>query len=77
MNELPLRHLITKLDGKTLSGNKFLGPIGQQLSAEDLHQRRPVNFERVPTSIERPPQQILEDLSNDQRILLEYMLAVS
>lgn len=77
MNELPLRHLITKLDGKTLSGNKFSGPIGQQLSAEDLHQRRPVNFERVPTNIERPPQQILEDLSNDQRILLEYMLAVS
>jgi hypothetical protein len=77
MNELPLRHLITRLDGKTLSGNKFSGSIGQQLSDAELHMKRPVKFEPVPTSVEPPPKDIMADLSNDQRILLEYMLGVS
>ena len=28
-NELPLRHLMINLDGKTVSDNKFGGPIGK------------------------------------------------
>ena len=37
-NELPLRHLITALDGKIISGNKWTGPIGKLLnSATDLN----------------------------------------
>ena len=36
-NELPLRHLMTALDGKTLSNNKWTGNIGKMLdSATEL-----------------------------------------
>jgi hypothetical protein len=75
-NELPLRHLITKLDGKTLSGNRFSGPIGQQLG-QDLYKSDPVDFLPVSTTVVRPPDEIVRDLSNDQRLLLEYLLGIS
>jgi hypothetical protein len=75
-NELPLRHLITKLDGKTLSGNRFSGPIGQQLML-DTYTSDPVDFQPVSTTVVRPPDDVVRDLSNDQRLLLEYLLGVS
>ena len=77
MNELPLRHLVTTLDGKAVSGSQWTGPIGKQLGREDLHTRGPVAFKPVETSVIRPPAEVLNDLSNDQRLLLEYMLGVS
>lgn len=77
INELPLRHLIRNLDGKTKSGNKFSGDIGMQLDAEDLHMRDLVRFESIPTQCQRPDDKVLEDLSDDQRLLLEYALGVS
>jgi hypothetical protein len=46
--------------------------IGQQLSGDELHMKRP-----VPTSIEPPPSAITAGLSNDKRILREYLLGVS
>jgi hypothetical protein len=49
INELPLRHLIQKLDGKTISGNKFSGDIGKLLDGEDFYRRDPVRFEAIPT----------------------------
>jgi hypothetical protein len=76
INELPLRHIITQLDGKTISGNKFSGPIGQQLG-EDIHQKDCVNFEPVPGKLVMPDREILRDLSDDQRLLLEYSSGVS
>jgi hypothetical protein len=76
INELPLRHLITQLDGKTISGNKFCGHIGQQLG-EDIHRKDCVTFEPVPAEIVMPDTEFLQDLSDDQRILLEYMYGVS
>jgi hypothetical protein len=66
-----------RLDGKTLSGNKFSDSIGQQLSDAELHMKRPVNIEPVPTSLKPPADNIMADISNNQRILLEYMLGVS
>jgi len=36
-NELPLRHLIATLDGKTLSNNKCAGEIGKNVR---IHHRR-------------------------------------
>jgi hypothetical protein len=73
LNELPLRHLIKELDGATISGNKLAGPIGQKLG-DDFYKETPVDFEPVPTTLERPPARVVDDLSGDQRILLEYML---
>ena len=35
-NELPLRHLIEQLDGKTCSKDGFTGPIGKLLSKVSL-----------------------------------------
>jgi hypothetical protein len=51
LNELPLRHLIQKLDGKTISGNKFAGDVGMQLDAEDLYRRDLVHFEPIPVPL--------------------------
>ena len=30
-NELPLRHLIMAIDGKTMSNNRWTGPLGKML----------------------------------------------
>ena len=40
-NELPLRHLLTTLDGKTSGPNQFTGPIGKSLTQK----RFGVNFQ--------------------------------
>jgi hypothetical protein len=76
LNELPLRHLIKQLDGETISGNKLSGPIGQQLGG-DFYRHEPVNFVPVPTTLIRPPENVIQDLSTDQRLLLEYMSGIS
>lgn len=66
-NELPLRHLINKLDGPTLSNNLFSGPIGKLLpSTTEL----PINEEFTPITIGSPliklSEEVLDDLSTDQ-----------
>ena len=71
-NELPLRHLIIKLDGKTTGPNGFSGPIGKSLTnCEDLEvvSFDPVESEEITLSE--------SDLSNDQNYLLSMYLAVS
>jgi hypothetical protein len=77
MNELPLRHIIRKLDGETISGNKLSGDVGKLLDADELYQRDPVQFVPVPTQCKRPNDTVLEDLSEDQRLLLEYTLGIA
>jgi hypothetical protein len=76
MNELPLRHLLQKLDGKTASGNKFTGPIGKQLDG-DFYKEDLVNFTPIESPLERPPPDVVDDLSTDQLLLLEYVVGVS
>ena len=66
-NELPLRHLIQKLDGKTLSNNKWSGHIGKLLdSVTDMD----INYKFTKLPFETPDIQltdeILKDLSTDQ-----------
>lgn len=75
-NELPLRHLIIQMDGKTVSGNKFTGPICQHLG-EDFYKEDTLNFEPIYSPLQRPPDAILKDLSVDQRLLLEYAIGIS
>ena len=71
-NELPLRHLITKLEGKTTGPVGFTGKIGKQL--KDCEMRPIVDFQRI------PGEQIIldtDDLSTDQKYLLDVYHAVS
>lgn len=75
-NELPLKTIIRDLDGPSAAGNKLTGPIGSVLP-EDWHKKEPVKFTPVPTSVKVPADDILKDLSNDQRLLLEFMLGVA
>jgi hypothetical protein len=76
INELPLRHIIRDLDGPTRSGNKLSGKIGELLDSDDLHRKDPVQFEPIPLGFDRPDNVDNEGLSDDQRILLEYMFGI-
>lgn len=66
-NELPLRHLITALDGKTLSNNKWAGDIGKMLdTATELE----INPSFTKLSVGEPliplTESVIMDLSTDQ-----------
>ena len=66
-NELPLRHLITALDGKTLSNNKWAGIIGKMLdTATELE----INPSFTKLSIGDPlislSEAVIKNLSTDQ-----------
>ena len=66
-NELPLRHLITELDGKTLSSNKWSGTISNILdTATELE----INPSFVGISFPEPlvslSDTVVKDLSTDQ-----------
>ena len=67
LNELPLRHLIKKLDGETCSGNKFKGEIGKLLPKVN---ELPINytFKALPDGEDliHLPEEIVQTLSTDQ-----------
>ena len=65
--ELGLRHLVTALDGRTLSSNKWSGPLGKMLdSATDLEINP--NFERIEIGPPLPnlTDEVIRELSTDQ-----------
>lgn len=65
-NELPLRHLIQTIDGKTCGPSSFTGEIGTKL--QDCEKRDIVQFEPVESDpIDIDP----KDLSCDQKYLLD------
>nr|XP_047138771.1 uncharacterized protein LOC105846338 isoform X2 [Hydra vulgaris] len=76
VNELPLRHLISKLDGSSNSSNNYSGPVGKSLTTP-IHLNLTVDFIQVETDIEYPPLCVIKDLSADQRMLLEYSIGIS
>ena len=66
-NELPLRHLITTLDGKTFSNNKWAGTIGKMLdSATDLEINPSFEKIQLGDDLIYLTNEVLEDLSTDQ-----------
>lgn len=71
-NELPLWHLIEKLDGKTRGPRGFVGEIGKRL--EGCEKLRVVRFEGIPSDL--PPVN-WEDLSTDQKYLYDIHQSVS
>ena len=74
-NELPLREIFKQIDGKNASGTIWTGPIGKRMS-EDLHLEPAVKFSPVPTTLGEPPANVMADLSADQKLLLQYVLAI-
>nr|XP_047144775.1 uncharacterized protein LOC124818254 [Hydra vulgaris] len=75
-NELPLRHIIEQLDGGTNTPQIFFGEIGKG-AAQDLHHKPIAKFELVLTSLVFPENSVINDLSSDQRLLLEYVCGIS
>ena len=71
-NELPLRHLMKRLDGPTTGPNAFSGPIGKELQTCELIPIK--RFRRI--QVELPGIDPAE-LSSDQQYLLRIVRAVS
>ena len=75
-NELMLRQLITKLDGKSDSKTGFSGPIGKML--KDVEKMKPkYNFDKIdggPGLIELP-EEVIRDLSTDQNLMYKRCVA--
>ena len=67
-NELPLRHLIQELDGKTTSDHTFSGPIGKVLSnVVNLDIKSKFTALKVGPALIELKQEVIEDLSTDQK----------
>lgn len=72
-NELPLRHLFCALDGKTKGPNEFGGVIGKLL--ENCHELLVVTYSPIKDNL--PDLEIKQDLSTDQKYLLEMCKSIS
>lgn len=72
-NELPLRHLFCELEGKTKGPNEFGGVLGKQL--ENCNELEIVKF--FPIQQNLPNLKIKENLSTDQKYLLEMCTSIS
>ena len=70
-NELPLRHLMTELDGPTTGKDSFKGPIGR--AAKEADSLPPAEFDPIPVEvpIHKIPDDVKKDLSTDQKYLYE------
>lgn len=68
-NELPLKALILKLDGRTTGYNSFSGPIGKAI--EKIGRPTIVDFVKfkLSTKLEALPLEVYKKLSNDQKYL--------
>ena len=71
-NELPLRHLLLHLDGKTTGPKCFSGPIGSEL--QKCETMPIVEFTAIPSIL---PEITSNDLSTNQKYLHDIMTAVS
>ena len=76
-NELPFRALFKSLDGSARSPTSFTGPLGK-LCANNYHHLPQVNFLPVSSPLEGSYSVLIEnDLTGDQRLLLEYAVGIS
>ena len=76
-NELPLKAIFKKLDGGTSGPRSFSGPIGQECNS-NIHLRQQIFFNPIETEVNTNfiPDNVLNDLSSDQRLLFEYCKGV-
>lgn len=77
-NELPLRHLFIACDGGhgTSGPESFAGPLGQ-LAKGDIHLLNICTFTPIGSSLPDLPDTVWKDLSLDQKILYQYVKAIS
>lgn len=77
-NELPLRAVFKYLDGSTKSPVSFSGPLGK-LCEKDIQESPQVEFVKIAGDLDdfSFDEAALKDLSNDQRLLLEYVRGIS
>ena len=66
LNQLPLRHTFSALNGSTKSPDKFSGPIGSMLNGI-VSQWQVIKLKSIPyLSFPILPSKIIDDLSTDQ-----------
>ena len=71
-NELPMRHLLLHLDGKTTGPKCFSGPIGSEL--QKCETMPIVEFTAIPSTLTETAR---NELSTDQKYLYDIMTAIS
>ena len=77
VNELPLRHLFVDLDGPTQGDKAFKGPIGKILKhAEEYTVNRDFTPIADGEGLRDLPQDVIKDLSRDQRYLYEIVKSI-
>lgn len=74
-NELPLRALLTKLDGNTTGPKTYSGPIGKRLP--DVEQKPIANFEPITFQCLVNLEKIAQNLSTDQKYLFDICTGIS
>lgn len=74
-NELPWRFMFKHFDGPSSSGNTFIGPVGQKLN-KDLRELPIQKFQPIACSLPEMPEDVVNDLSQDQLLLRRFMEAV-
>jgi len=77
-NELPLRAVFRNIDGTTKSPNHFSGPMGK-LAEINHDMKKIVKFEYIKSPVQEMTitQNVIEDLSTDQRLFYEHVIGVS
>lgn len=77
-NELPFRKLFDSLDGGfgTTGPNSFGGEMGKRCK-DKLHLEDVVKFEKVDTNLIDIDENVVKDLSRDQKLLYRYIKAIS
>jgi hypothetical protein len=76
-NELGLRRLVEKLDGKTSSKTGFSGPLGKMLTlVKDMEPK--FDFKKIDVGPEviKLPEDVVRDLSRDQKLIYQRWSAV-
>ena len=77
-NECPMRHVFEELDGGhgTSGPKSFKGPMGQNLTDGNVHKKEPVCFEPIKSPLTPLPEDVIKNLSRDQKLLYRYTLAL-
>lgn len=76
-NELPLRHLIIKLDGETTGPNAWKGPIGRTIT-KDVWKKEIVQFEKIEFKCDiENIDSVSASYSADQKYLFNICKAIS
>ena len=77
LNELPLRHLVSDLDGPTKSDTGFSGPLGKALATvTELPVKKTFKAVTIGSDLIELDDEIVKDLSSDQKYGYEMVKAI-